>query len=159
MDSIIDKFMQKSLEKKLGGSLPDFMEMMKGYTFENGVLKQQVEYSLSEGELDQQKGFIMLYADADYTASSACINATLTIKIVAPTMAFIYIPFTSIKPLSEFNILLPNQEEKLCFLVISSVFSTNIRTEEIKKGTPIGYGFFIPINPINTIDFINQNAT
>lgn len=147
------------LEKMMGGDMPDVSQMMKGYTFKDGTLKPQVEYSLSDGELDIHDGIITLYTNKEYSPSDWIIQTTLSLKIIAPAMGFVYIPYAVIKPVSNFSILLPERgTDRITFYNKSNELNPDPRTNQIPKGTPIGYGFFIPLNPISTIDFIKHNA-
>jgi hypothetical protein len=153
-DKMIDQMMKKAFG---GGNIPDLGQMMGGYEFKDGMLKASIEYTLSEGELDIQNGRVVLYSDRKYSASVLNIGTTLRLKIIPPTIAFVYIPYPIIYPKNEFNILFPNVEKWIDFSCYSSQSSSFVRNE-IKKGTEIGYGFFIPFTSINSVNFINKNA-
>lgn len=156
-----DKMIEKLIKKAMGGDMPDISQLMGGYDFKNGILKADVEYWIDKNAQNDLKldgdGVIILRSDSEYTASALNIGTTLTLKIIPPTIAFVYIPISAIYPKTAFNILLPNEEKHISFYCFSNQSSHFVR-DNIKKGTAIGYGFFIPYTPINSINFINKNA-
>jgi len=149
----------ESLLKNAG--VPKLDDLMGGYVLDGNKLKADIKYWMSEysDDIDRSEdGIILLYSDSFIIPSAHwcnTINTTLTLEVIPPSMAFIYF-LTDYRFISSGrNIILPNGKQKVTFTITS-------KSEDsiLNKGEEIGYGFFIPIVPMDNIKLNKQeNAT
>lgn len=151
-------------EKALGAlmekmNVPKLDDMFGGYEFKDGKMKAGVEYAMLVGDIEFENGFVVLRAGANVdigTAVPVYIPTTLALTIKPPSLAFKY--FLKDKGVVATNscIIMPSGKQVVDFIVVSG---TNPPINAFRQGEIIGYGYFIPIVPIDNIAFTQQNAT
>lgn len=143
-------------------SAPDLSALMGGYSLTDGVLKADVECNFNKNDIEIKNGLIILRANKDYIANSfgfLDIETTLKLHIKAFNIGFVYFATHHHIIQQKFNILLPEKDEKVILKHAEIGADWGMFKTLINKNDIVGYGLFIPITQINTINFINKNAT
>lgn len=145
--------------EKILNEAPDLSVLMGGYSLTDGVLKADVECN---EDVEIKDGLVILRASEDYDANSfgfLNIETTLVMHIKAFNIAFIYFPNHHHIIQENFNVFLPEKKERVILSHAQTNDDYGMFKTLIQKGDKVGYGLFMPITQINTINFIKKDGT